>query len=197
MIYVPKAYKSSKTPWTEALVKEAIDLYSRGFPAKRISLKLGMCGSSTYIYHVLRKNGVDVRAGGIKPNPIRPDGTKLCGRCGEFKDATRFCRYKRTQSNLTSQCKDCMRKDNLRSRFGITPEDFSRMQQEQEGVCAICKQPETIKRNGHVQALSVDHCHVSGKIRKLLCSRCNHILGQIEESIDILESMITYLKENS
>jgi hypothetical protein len=63
-------------------------------------------------------------------------------------------------------------------------------------VCAICKRPERIStRNGATQALSVDHCHASNKVRGLLCHQCNVGLAKFEDSIETLESASLYLKE--
>jgi hypothetical protein len=73
------------------------------------------------------------------------------------------------------------------------------MVQKQNNVCAICKQPETLKKTNskHIRKLSIDHNHKSGKVRGLLCSKCNVTLGRIDDNIIILRSMIKYLeKEN-
>jgi hypothetical protein len=66
--------------------------------------------------------------------------------------------------------------------YGLTPEEYTRHFKAQGGVCAICKQPETrrIKKTNTVCSLAVDHDHVTGDVRGLLCNRCNHGLGYIE-----------------
>ena len=78
-------------------------------------------------------------------------------------------------------------------RFGISPETYSQMLQSQNGVCAICGNPETATRFGVVKALSVDHCHETGKIRGLLCSDCNTGIGKLKDDVTILQSAIRYL----
>lgn len=66
----------------------------------------------------------------------------------------------------------------------------------QKGLCAICHKEETRKhKNGKISRLAVDHCHKSNLIRELLCTRCNTTLGRMEESIPLLESMISYIKK--
>jgi hypothetical protein len=76
------------------------------------------------------------------------------------------------------------RSHRLRTRFGITLTQYDEMLAKQHGVCAICFQPETTlyKRNGIEKAkpLSVDHDHVTGRVRGLLCFRCNAYLGFTE-----------------
>lgn len=81
--------------------------------------------------------------------------------------------------------------------YGITLEQYTQRLTEQNHLCAICKQPETKRssRTGNLFYLAVDHCHTTGKIRGLLCKRCNMILGSVEDKESILESAIRYLKE--
>lgn len=78
-------------------------------------------------------------------------------------------------------------------KFGISREIYSQMLQAQNGVCAICGNPETATRLGVVKALSVDHCHATGRIRGLLCSDCNTGIGKLKDDLKILQSAIQYL----
>ena len=109
----------------------------------------------------------------------------------------------------TSSCKTCKlekakmqwtpRKQSsykLMSNYGLTQEDYTNMLATQNGVCAICKCAETAKSNaGYVKNLAVDHCHVTGKVRGLLCHDCNTGIGKLKDNISLLESAIKYLKE--
>jgi hypothetical protein len=52
-----------------------------------------------------------------------------------------------------------------------------------------------MRRNGTVCKLAVDHDHRTGRIRKLLCVRCNNILGFAADDIALLEKAIEYLKQ--
>lgn len=85
---------------------------------------------------------------------------------------------------------------NLKYSFGITLEQYEKMLLEQNGVCKICKNPETSGNNQKtgVSRLAVDHCHETGKIRSLLCGKCNRSLGLLEENISVLERMIGYIR---
>ena len=82
-------------------------------------------------------------------------------------------------------------------QYGITLEQYNRMLQEQNGLCAICNQEEARKLKGIVQRLSIDHDHITKKVRKLLCDRCNNLLGRAQDSILRLQEAINYLKEFS
>ena len=78
--------------------------------------------------------------------------------------------------------KEYQRTTNLR-KFGISKETYEKMFSEQNGVCAICKKPETFihSRTKEIARLAVDHCHSSGKTRKLLCKNCNTALGLFKD----------------
>ena len=84
---------------------------------------------------------------------------------------------------------------NLKSKYGITRQDYDQMLAAQKGLCAICSEPESRKIRGRVTRLMVDHNHITKQIRKLLCGRCNTALGMMRERMDLLENMIAYLEE--
>lgn len=81
----------------------------------------------------------------------------------------------------------------LRDSFNLSLDEYNRMLEAQNGVCAICGNPETHKRHGKPKALAVDHDHKSGAIRGLLCSDCNTGIGKLKEDIKILQAAIRYL----
>lgn len=85
----------------------------------------------------------------------------------------------------------------LRRNYGITSEDYKRMFALQGGLCAICYKPSTtLGRHGKIENLAVDHCHATGKVRGLLCSKCNRGLGLFNDDIPRIESAIAYIKRN-
>ncbi|SRR5881394_1007110 len=75
-------------------------------------------------------------------------------------------------------------------KYGITMDDYSRMFEEQEGLCKICRcrQP-----NARFKYLSVDHDHETGRVRGLLCMNCNRGLGLFDHDPILLEKAIDYL----
>ena len=86
--------------------------------------------------------------------------------------------------------------------YGVHPKEYEDKLKEQNFVCAICEEPETaLFRNipGKVKKMSQDHNHKTGKMRGLLCTRCNHFLGRVNEDVSLIQKMIDYLnkyKEN-
>ena len=87
----------------------------------------------------------------------------------------------------------------LKTRYNITSEKYTEMLISQGGVCAICEQKETVQHNtsNRVQKLAVDHCHVTGKVRGLLCQDCNRGIAKFHDDTKILENAIKYLTHPS
>ncbi len=80
----------------------------------------------------------------------------------------------------------------LKSKFGITVEEYRKMFERQENRCAICwKDGKTSTRKLHI-----DHDHKTGKIRGLLCKNCNHGLGMFKDDMYRLLNAVSYLKKN-
>jgi len=143
--------------------------------------------------------------------------SRECGTCHETKPYSRFSpRGKRGDIVLyKSVCKQCAAtrarkwaKDNpernrenslnwqLRNVYGIEPERYYELLDRQGGVCAVCGKDELSAhgRTGTRFRLSVDHCHVTGRVRGLLCQSCNRAIGLLGDNIGILEKAIDYLK---
>lgn len=136
-------------------------------------------------------------------------GSKCCKSCGETKDITSFHGNSRCADGRSIYCKACTSETakafhakcqaagktydyHLRTTVGITLEDRQRMKDEQGGVCAICKG--SSGRHGLSEdGLVVDHNHRTGKVRGLLCHKCNIALGHVDDSAGRLEAMMSYL----
>lgn len=93
---------------------------------------------------------------------------------------------------------DYERNFSLRKTFGIGIDEYRKILERQNGCCAICKgQEKSIAHtSGEIRKLTVDHCHKIGKIRGILCSRCNRGLGFFQDDIENLKSAISYLGGN-
>jgi hypothetical protein len=78
-------------------------------------------------------------------------------------------------------------KNQLNQKYGLRYETYLEMLESQGGVCYLCEKPSN--RN-----LCVDHCHVTGEIRKLLCFICNRALGLFQDDVQILSSALNYLE---
>jgi len=149
---------------------------------------------------------------------------KTCNRCLKEKSKTDFFKDKQTSDGLYSICKACKKeatyewraknkdkynagakkwRDNnkdkeygheAKRRYGVSLEEYNNMLKAQDFKCAICGKVhnDKVKRG----RLYIDHDHQTNKVRKLLCSGCNSMLGYAKDSIETLEKAIAYLKDN-
>ncbi len=126
---------------------------------------------------------------------------RKCKKCGEEKEDHWF----RNTGNGEYRrwiCIDCFseqhRKRNydLQHEYGINEAQYELMLKSQNGVCAICNQPETMKKYSRIQALSVDHDHKTFKIRGLLCNKCNRKLGVLEDE-EFMKKAAKYLEQHN
>jgi len=107
-----------------------------------------------------------------------------------------YLRYQETNRRYyrdnIKHIKTVYRKYKLKSQYNMTPEQYDEMFNNQEGKCLICKRPEIEFKKG----LEIDHCHVTGKVRGLLCMDCNTGLGKFKDNITLLQKAIEYLNHN-
>ena len=130
-----------------------------------------------------------------------------CMTCGVEKQITEFYIRDKKTGRRHSACKECdkarvkarhqanperTRNNDLKRNYGITIQEHQQMFEEQNGVCATCKSP----GDGKWKKLCVDHDHKTGKVRQLLCRRCNMILGQAYDDISLFEEYIKYLQKH-
>jgi len=117
---------------------------------------------------------------------------KQCSLCRVTKPVSEFWKATSARDGFQSQCKACKniggKQSNIR-RYGIELDQYDRLLAKQNGACAICR-----GHNANGYSLSVDHDHVTGEVRGLLCSKCNRGLGLLGDNILGLETAIKYLK---
>lgn len=85
----------------------------------------------------------------------------------------------------------------LKRVYGITPEDYNRILEDQGAKCALCgtEDPGSIGNADAIRKVfAVDHCHDSGDIRGLLCHRCNTGLGLFLDNPDALLKAAEYVR---
>lgn len=157
-----------------------------------------------------------------RSGPLPPDAEeKLCPRCERLRSITCFRPRNATRGGgLAGWCRDCektyhverlvdpdkraarrgasrkyssadRRYDlSLQARYGITIERYRELLEEQGGCCAICRATEV---GSNVKRWHLDHCHATGKVRGLLCHRCNMGLGYFRDDPALLAEAIKYL----
>ncbi len=82
----------------------------------------------------------------------------------------------------------------LVNNFGITAQQYDAMLAEQNGVCAICRKTDGWVGHPSRGRLHVDHDHVTGRVRGLLCSCCNVTLGSLSDDPERIERMLEYVR---
>lgn len=149
-------------------------------------------------------------ARGRKPVDLS-SGKKRCPHCGVKKSIDEFWKNRKNGRPI-SWCKKCMqqnvrkwealnperrratmsrtsRKWYLDRKWGLTPAQYDEMFEKQDGGCAICGAETSV--NGW--RLAIDHDAKTGKIRGLLCTRCNRGIGAFEHDAVLLRAAIKYL----
>jgi hypothetical protein len=129
-----------------------------------------------------------------------PDGHRYCPDCETIRPLDEFPRNRSGRRGYGRYCKPCHnvrskagkarlfgseREYLLRYRYGIGEKEFHELLAGQGGVCAIC---------GAGNPEHVDHDHLTGWVRGVLCFNCNGGLGQFRDRVEYLASAITYLK---
>lgn len=114
------------------------------------------------------------------------DGNSYCGECRRLR-ANLYAN--RASSGRKEYWRNFKRDEMLKKRYGITKEELFIIYQAQGGKCAICPTDLIfLSRQAHT-----DHDHVTGKVRGILCSSCNHGLGMFKDKPDLLNKAIGYL----
>jgi hypothetical protein len=131
------------------------------------------------------------REGKTKVEPKANAWKKLDRERNKEKYLLQEAKYRLKQGQMRNIQEICRRR-------GITRDRYFEMFDEQNHKCAICFQEEKrISRNfDRVVALAIDHCHVSSKVRGLLCTACNVMIGHAGDDITRLQSAIEYLKKH-
>jgi len=149
------------------------------------------------------------------------DGGRVCLTCNEGKMWAEFAKDIRGYNEKTATCKTCRnvksrqiyrdnpavrrsgminRPDKLKRLYGLTYAALVAMLEKQFGLCANvgCGKSISLDVKGPVKSRAVvDHCHTTGKVRGLLCTKCNLDLGMIENGIQRFNGLMGYLGKHN
>lgn len=144
---------------------------------------------------------------------------KICPKCNINKSISEFNKYKKRKDGMQVWCKKCMSENryeryhksiDVRERFYISArktlvkkyniswEEYLELIKKQNNKCDICVKEETQRsnKNGRIDSLRIDHDHKTGKVRGLLCSKCNFGISQFNDDIKLLYNAIKYIERN-
>ena len=148
---------------------------------------------------------------------------RRCGVCGEIKKIEEFYKDKKGRGGYGYRCKPCARavsrrdyevnkearrKTNaayrarpeirrntrdylLQRKYGISSGEYDALLKKQKGVCGICGLD---RKDSRGREMPVDHDHVTGRVRGILCDHCNRILGLLKDDPAVLRAAVAYLK---
>lgn len=125
------------------------------------------------------------------------NGLKKCSSCQEVKTINNYVHCHNAKDNYSQQCNECHRYRRYIRLYNLNLEDYNNMLKKQDYKCAICERTtnELIKLDPRVNHLAIDHCHKTGKIRKLLCAQCNTAIGRFRDDPEIIFKAYKYLKD--
>jgi len=132
---------------------------------------------------------------------------KLCKKCNTIKPLDSFGFVNKKKNLKNSDCKQCKNKTKTEklkntgvnkikchkkrlNKYHITQIEFNLLLTNQNNKCKICATP-------FIKTPHIDHCHITGVVRGLLCHGCNIALGGFRNNIESLKSAILYLEQST
>jgi hypothetical protein len=172
-----------------------VELFGRKLSARKLALGLYL-GRYPERHEFHLKSGCewnDIRFSSFQRR-FNDAGLRTCYDCGDVLDGKR----QNISGSAGARCHTCFGKANyvyarramLKSKYKMTESCYNAMLNAQGGVCKICLKPE---ENERFSKLSVDHCHKTGHVRGLLCSRCNTSIGKFKDDPALLLRAAKYL----
>lgn len=138
---------------------------------------------------------------------------KICTKCDESKPLDAFYQNPENRDGRQGSCKACdnvrtkewkaanaestrmtSKKYYLRTKYGITIEQYNDLLAKQGGRCACCGADSPRGRGVY---FPVDHCHETGAVRGLLCNPCNVGIGALGDNVEGVMRALTYLTKGT
>jgi len=166
-----------------------------------------------YVYKVLRRNSVPLRRPSQSEKAINKERDKEI--LEQYQNGVELSQIattydigkskvhlvledSRTSRNRHGKPQPSKLDGYLKSKYGIDKQTYNQILKDQDGLCAICRKPETATdpKNQTIKRLAVDHDHKTNKVRGLLCTKCNIGIGIFQDSEELLYLAINYLKKH-
>ena len=122
---------------------------------------------------------------------LETERTKVCIKCSKIKPLYEFNMAATGRKLADPRCKECLRKESYKSKYGILFEKYEKLLQQQNGKCIVCGS----NKSGHKSKnfFCIDHDHRTGEVRGLLCNNCNLGLGYFKDNPEALIAAAAYL----
>ena len=116
---------------------------------------------------------------------------KVCSTCRQLKSQSEYTNHAGQRDGLFNECNACKALRKRRSVHSITKEELSKMMS-----ISTCEMPSCGNELDWKKETHIDHCHKTGKVRAVLCRRCNTMLGHIEKNMHLVYPMLDYINEH-
>lgn len=132
-----------------------------------------------------------------KSRIIETEGTKHCNGCFEVKKLIDFYIHRGGKYGRNNICKICSNLQchlvNIKRLYGLNYKEYEEMYSKGCNICGTLDD----YLHGEKRRLSVDHCHETGKVRGILCNKCNWIIGQVKDNPILLRKAANYLERQN
>ena len=137
---------------------------------------------------------------------------KQCQKCKIVHPVEAFTKNTRRKDNLATWCKQCRaeyaklyrasHKEKIKNKqrdirykesYGISLQDYNHILEKQGNKCACCGTTQPSKSPGKWTNFCVDHCHLTGEVRGLLCNSCNIGIGKLGDNLSGVLNAVSYL----
>ena len=141
-------------------------------------------------YFIAQKAGTMGKDGYMRNTTIYKTSCKECYSKKSLKKYHKLSPEKKRVRASKNSCNNFQYRQEyrLKTRYGLTTEEFSAMVLGQDNKCKIC--------GDEMSPPQVDHNHSTGEVRSLLCLPCNTSLGLLREDPQILRNMTSYIHDN-
>jgi Mor family transcriptional regulator len=164
--------------------KRALELHAAGASVDQIVEQLGFAPEVARRICIGEFNGVPESAA------LHRAGAMRCGKCREWRRLDQFNTSTTAVRGKVGLCRACESNYNRENSYGVTPEQYAVMVEQHRGVCAICH---TFVPTKSHPTLCVDHDHVTGAVRGLLCPACNISIGRMNDDPSRLRAAADYI----
>jgi len=126
------------------------------------------------------------------------DGFKICSSCSQNFETYKFAKVEYSKDKFNPNCGNCQYIKMCACKYKISKDEIKNLISNHKLNCQICNQKillpnDRVNKKDKKETLCIDHCHITGKVRGLLCQSCNSLLGMSKDDINILHSAIKYL----
>jgi len=135
---------------------------------------------------------------------------KKCSRCNQEKELSFFNKDKQRKDGHSHRCSACHSevvkesklrnpertkkvayKAHIKHMYGVDIKWVEQRLKEHNYKCKICSTDMQL----HTNTVAIDHCHKTGKVRDIVCKKCNSAMGQFNDDPELIAKAIDYLKE--